>query len=826
VPVRPRPIRRRRPVHCSAMYTEPAVTLPQTVASHARKGRPLLPHQQNEPKARPDSASVAVQVSSPSSCTPAIRATVPAVLHRTLDPSSDLASAALSLASADTSASSVPPPRTVPPNTYSNIGAGSTFWRNAISSFAAASPANVHHARIALDVVNNGVSIVPHSLPEPIELSNSSTVRSHPEPVRTRIAHYLAMGAIERCARSDIRATHPLHVVIKADKPKPRVVLNLRPNLNDSLPLPRMRVAASVDTAVKLSKPGCWYGKIDVSDCFLAFPVTSAASTLLGFAFDGSYYRFRRLPFGLSTAPYWCETMMTIVSWVLEQRGVRHARYCDDFFIVGDTRAECAAMMATCLATLTEFGFAMSPDKTLGPSQQLEFLGIMLDSVSCTTSCSPARLSELHTLLATAAHSPARRSVRSVLSLVGKLSFASAVLHGARPFFRSLLDICRGRPIHHHLSLNAECRSDMRYWLRFLSTWNGRCAWVTGKPTVIATDASMSGFGAHILHSPAAASLPPHLPVGAALSGAWCVSDRPLVTDHRDIQYAELFAVVAAAAAVAPFLAGTSIVFLVDNAAGVAIINRQSTRSSALLTLLRALYATSTEHNIHIRARHIAGVHNTVADRMSRLLAPVVTHVSPSPLPVLAAGSVACCSCDLIVSRPSDRLDKQRNVRWSMASFLPSLAWRFGSIPTRPMHPSCVTIRSSAWPPVVTPELAYPKSVWQQLSSGLFERGPSTALVRTFPHFNGFTPAGVTVRSRVDPSTLASNAVSNSCSLPLMLSNASSHSHSITSTRSTTGSTSTRLPMHATGQQQRSVGSVFSGFVSSAMPDCVSATFR
>jgi len=218
----------------------------------------------------------------------------------------------------------------------------------------------------------------------------------------------------------------------------------------------------------------------------------------------------------------------------------------------------------------------------------------------------------------------------------------------------------------------------MRYWLRFLLTWNGRCAWLTAEPTVIATDASMSGFGAHILHSPAAASLPPHLPVGAALSGAWCVLDRSLVTDHRDIQYAELFAVVAAATAVAPFLAGTSIVFLVDNAAGVAIINRQSTRSSALLTLLRALYATATEHNIHIRARHIAGVHNTVADRMSRLLAPVATHVSPFPLPV---GSVACCSCDLIVSRPSDRLDKQQNVRWSMASFLPSLAWRFASIP-------------------------------------------------------------------------------------------------------------------------------------------------
>jgi len=784
---------------------------------------------------------VATQVPSPSSRTPATCALVSAIPHRNPALPAVVAPVAspatrrrvhtpsppipLSTDPSVTTAS-VPPPRSAPPNTYSNIGAGAAFWRHAISSFAAASTANAIHARTALDVVDNGVPIVPHPLPECVDLSNTSTVRSHPEPVRKRIAHYLAMGAIERCSRSDIRATHPLHVVIKADKPKPRVVLNLRPNLNGSLPLPRMRVAASVDTAVKLSKPGCWYAKIDVSDCFLAFPVTAAASELLGFAFDGSYYRFRRLPFGLSTAPYWCETMMTIVSWVLEQRGVKHARYCDDFFVVADTQAECAAMMRTCLDTLTEFGFAMSPDKTMGPSQQLDFLGIMLDSISCSTSCSPARLSELLALLTTAASQQPRRSVRSVLSLVGKLSFASTVLHGARPFFRSLLDLVRGRPVHHHVSLNAECRSDMRYWLRYLSTWNGRCTWVTGQPTIIATDASLSGFGAHIVFSPAAASLPHHLPVGAALSGAWCVSDRSLVADHRDIQYAELFAVVAAAATVASSLAGTSIVFLVDNAAGVAIINRQSTRSPALLTLLRALYATSTEHNIHIRARHIAGVHNTVADRMSRLLAPL-THVSP--LPAAAAGSVsvavACCSCDLIAPRPSDRLDKQRNERSSMVSFLPSLVLRCVSTLTKPTHPSCVTIRSSAAPPVVIPHLAYPSTIWPLLSSGSLEPVQSTVSVPTSRRFNGTTPAGVTARFLADRSTRVSNADSINSSTPSISFSESSHSRSITSSLSTTASIFYPSLMHATGPPQRSVGSVYSASASSAIRGSAFATF-
>ena len=55
-----------------------------------------------------------------------------------------------------------------------------------------------------------------------------------------------------------------------------------------------------------------------------------------------------------------------------------------------------------------------------------------------------------------------------------------------------------------------------------------------------------------------------------------------------------------------------------DNLADVHIINRQSTRSQDLLPLLCSIYATCAYYNISVRAEHIPGVLNVVADCLSR----------------------------------------------------------------------------------------------------------------------------------------------------------------------------------------------------------------
>ena len=290
---------------------------------------------------------------------------------------------------------------------------------------------------------------------------------------------------------------------------------------------------------------------------------------------------------------------------------MKHVRYCDDILIVGRSRADCAGMTDIALATLDQFGFAVAASKTVHATQRIEFLGVDIDSIACVVACPARRLQELRGLLAFhISHSPLR-PVRTVLSLIGKLSFAAHVLPGARPFLRHLIDLCRGRR-RGMMTLDPSAIDDLRYWRRHLSIWNGRQPWLLASATTtLATDASLQGWGGLVVSS--SAHLPAHLAVGSGVAGAWCDRDRPHIIDHRGIGWAELFAVLAMAAFIAPSIPNSSLVLLVDNRADCDIINRQSTRSSRILPLLRSLYDLATRHNISLFARHLPGVDNSQA---------------------------------------------------------------------------------------------------------------------------------------------------------------------------------------------------------------------
>lgn len=525
-----------------------------------------------------------------------------------------------------------------PSRAYSDASSCVPHWRVAIAAWASAEPSRTDHCNRILDCIEHGLPITPNPLPINKQLPNTPLIAAHAGAVRQQLESHLASGAIERCTRSDITAVHPLHAVVRKDR-KLRVVVDFSLNLNDCLVVPPMQHGSSIDTAVRLSQLGCYYSKLDIRDCFHSFSVRGDSQRLLGFCFEGQFYRFKRLPLGLNIAPELCELMLSVVSWQLQQQGVVHVRYCDDLLIIGQSAAACLAMTDTAIATLDFFGFAVSHSKTIRCVQIIEFLGIQFDSANGTLSCPPHRLADLVQLLQSAMQTGTRHVVRFILSLVGKLSFAAHVLPGARPFFRSLIDATRGLHPRAHIVLSPATRDDLAYWLQHLSAWNGRQRWrSSARPIVVATDASLSGWGGLVLYCPPSTTLPPHLSVGSGTAGRWCRSHP--IQSSSDIGWAELHAVLYMVAAIGAAAPHSSITLLVDNQSDVAIINRQSTRSPALLSLLRAIYAVATEHNLRLVARHIPGTSNAAADALSRNL-PL-----PSSLRPLRSVSFHC-SCDV-----------------------------------------------------------------------------------------------------------------------------------------------------------------------------------
>ena len=63
----------------------------------------------------------------------------------------------------------------------------------------------------------------------------------------------------------------------------------------------------------------------------------------------------------------------------------------------------------------------------------------------------------------------------------------------------------------------------------------------------------------------------------------------------------------------------TNICFLTDNEALVSVINKQSTREKHAMTLIQNLVLNCLKYNIYFTAKHVPGLENKLADKLSRL---------------------------------------------------------------------------------------------------------------------------------------------------------------------------------------------------------------
>ena len=172
--------------------------------------------------------------------------------------------------------------------------------------------------------ISFGVSPGLASRPTPASFPNSHSVRANKAFVRQELDEFVTLSFL-RSLSAPPPLCHPLLVVTKPGK-KPRLCLDLSRNFNDQVAKRKFKLL-SLEAAVAWSEPGCWYGKMDLSSCFLSFPMHPDAARDLAFAFDGKFFQFDVMPFGLSSAPRIASSLLDIVSAQLHDEGLRVIRY-------------------------------------------------------------------------------------------------------------------------------------------------------------------------------------------------------------------------------------------------------------------------------------------------------------------------------------------------------------------------------------------------------------------------------------------------------------------------------------------------------------------
>lgn len=418
----------------------------------------------------------------------------------------------------------------------------------------------------------------------------------------------------------------PLGVVPKKIEGQFRLIHHLSyPNgssVNDGIPEEYSSVQYhNIQDAISFIKhlPNAFLAKTDIESAFRIIPIHPSQRHLLGFKWKNQFYYDKCLPMGLAESCRIFEAFSTAIEWA----AYRHCKasaivhVLDDFLFIESSLSQCAQSLQNFTKLCSEIGVPLAPDKTFGPDQVMPFLGITLDTILQEARLPLDKLDECRNLCR-AFQNKKKITLKELQSIIGKLQFATSVVVPGRPFLRRLIDLTKGiRKPSYKIRLNSGGRADLNMWSEFLDRFNGKSfflsdTWLTSDTLSLYTDASSTiGYGAVFGNS--------------WFSGTW---NLPCETPHINIL--ELYPIVVALVVWAAHFSQKAIWLFTDNLSLVSIINNQTSRDPQIMALIRILVLNCLQHNIMVRATHIPGAQNVLADALSRSQVELFKTLLPS----------------------------------------------------------------------------------------------------------------------------------------------------------------------------------------------------
>ena len=338
----------------------------------------------------------------------------------------------------------------------------------------------------------------------------------------------------------------------------------------------------------------------------MTVPLRAQDQRYVQFSWDGKFFQFRTLCFGLSIAPWAFTKLLKPIIAYLRALGVRLIVYLDDILIINSSKEGAEADFKLVKQVLESCGLLINLLKSVPlASQSIEFLGAIPDSRSMMLSLKISKLIQIQELCKEAVQSE-EISLRTLSKILGNLSWAVQAVPYAQSHFRGLQSAFN-KFYHfqgHHMDtvvfLDPSSVSDLEWWRDNVVNFTGRSMEALKPDLVIYSDASLTGWGATLNDSYA--------------SGPW---SREFCGKH--INELELLAAFNGLKSFANFSSNISIHLMLDNATSVAYINKcGGTHSIALNQIALDIVKWSEERQLAVQAFHVPGKDNCLADYYSR----------------------------------------------------------------------------------------------------------------------------------------------------------------------------------------------------------------
>jgi hypothetical protein len=312
-----------------------------------------------------------------------------------------------------------------------------------------------------------------------------------------------------------------------------------------------------------------------------------------------------KIPFVARASPTIFHRLSQSVKRIMGRRGYTNiVVFQDDFWVTGNTYTECLTVWKELIMLLEKLGFQINNKKLVAPTKKLIFLGILIDTEKCQLSLPNKKLIAIKRCVAEFAQKK-RVTKRQMQSLIGRLNFASKVIHGARLFLRRLFNaVSTLKRQHHKIRLQGPMMEDIKWWDSFMSTFNGVAAFICDKSiTPVLTDSCLYAGGT--FHN------------GNFFYTVW-EADIPESKDLC-INYKETLIVALAMQRLAHLCANKVVWLYTDNQCAVASLNKCMSKNEIVMKAMRKMFWLSAQYNVIVKAYYMAGYLQDIPDAISRM---------------------------------------------------------------------------------------------------------------------------------------------------------------------------------------------------------------
>ena len=339
-----------------------------------------------------------------------------------------------------------------------------SFWKSEL-----AAPDTV------VSIIEAGYVLPLKSLPSPCVRKNQLSAKLHANFVQTSIDELVATG----CVRHVEEVPHvcsPLSVVENAVGKK-RLVLNLR-YLNQHLWKQKFKYE-DLRTAMMYFNPGDYLFAFDLKSGYHHVDIAEIHQKFLGFEWNGRYYVFTVLPFGLSSACYIFTKLVRPLVRYWRARGIKITVYLDDGLAVASNEQQASDASQIVRDTLKKAGFIAHPEKSQWvPTQRLVWLGFVIDMAVGQIEVPEEKLLMTRKLTAKILSMP-QIPARLLARLVGKIiSLGLAIGPVSRFMTRSLYQLLESRAAWcDRLVLSLEAQTELEFWDNCLARYKVQPIW-------------------------------------------------------------------------------------------------------------------------------------------------------------------------------------------------------------------------------------------------------------------------------------------------------------------------------------------------------------